>query len=417
MLTARRRYPALTDEPAFKVVLPNYIDDIDDFQPYGGVLGPVFSSGLALPQMLPYQPLPAQNLLAAAPMPHPIALPPQPLFPPPSLDLNSLQQQQQQSWDMFMAAAASEPGSMDAPADPALDLGPRWPQLDMLSSFAAELRTTGNTTTAAGVPLHMASACPERIFGMGQPPAQPALTALHFVPPANSACGDAAPLCDSSTSLSLHHLHHLHHEVLDDAFYILRARRAAADDNPDDALYAWLRVLTWTAPGDRREPLLRPHSRRASVGSSHSSRSSHSGSVYDADDGLAAKLLQLFRSSLDGRAGLLYPRMLALVPCCLELPLLVQAAVHTSACFLHDAGYIDELADGVHSDRAAQMLRVQLSPGDKAMAAGTQLVMDAWYGGQTADLSTHLHGLHEMARLRGGLTTLDTSLVGRLAMA
>ncbi|EPE06653.1 hypothetical protein F503_03080 [Ophiostoma piceae UAMH 11346] len=418
----KRRNPALTNEPAFKVVLPSHIYD---FRTYGGVRGPMFPSSLALQHMQQFQPLSAQSLLVPTPISHPIALPQQSLFPSANLDVSTLQQQQQQPWNMFVATAASESESIDVeggvqaglPADSALNFGTRWPQLDIMSLFAAELTELGDTSdgiNTTSMPLHMAtaasaSASPDPIFGMGQPPAMPA---LHFFPSANSTCGDFAPILDSSVALSLHHQHH---EVLNDAFRILRARRAADGDGAD-GLCAWLRILTWTAPGDRIEaqPLLL--SRRTSVGSSRSSGSSYASSMHDADDALATKLIQLFRSSLKDHSGCLFPYMLMFVPCCLELPLLAQVAVYTSASFLHDTGYLEELADGMHKERAAQVLHAQLHPGDESMAGAIQLVMEEWYCGPTTHLHTRLQGLYETIRLRGGVEKLGTSgLLGRLA--
>ncbi len=57
-------------------------------------------------------------------------------------------------------------------------------------------------------------------------------------------------------------------------------------------------------------------------------------------------------------------------------------------------------------------------PTDDAITAVIQLVMDEWYWGQTESLHTHLRGLRDMIRLRGGLKNLGMNgLISKLAVA
>lgn len=47
-------------------------------------------------------------------------------------------------------------------------------------------------------------------------------------------------------------------------------------------------------------------------------------------------------------------------------------------------------------------LRSPASATDEAISAVSQLILNDWYFGETRDMQTHLKGLRELVRLRGG---------------
>ncbi|EOO03543.1 hypothetical protein UCRPA7_970 [Phaeoacremonium minimum UCRPA7] len=98
------------------------------------------------------------------------------------------------------------------------------------------------------------------------------------------------------------------------------------------------------------------------------------------------------------------------VPFCIQTPLLAQVAIFTSACFLTETGYLDNMATMSHKGLAIRMLNEHLrsksSTTDVAISAVTQLILDEWYWGEASDLRAHLRGLREMIRLRGGFRNL-----------
>ncbi|CAK7215084.1 hypothetical protein SEUCBS140593_002411 [Sporothrix eucalyptigena] len=281
----------------------------------------------------------------------------------------------------------------------------------------------------------------------------------------------------------LDHAAIVHHDVLSDAFQLLQARRKIPDElliggceagistaNMDD-FYAWLRILTWTAPGQYRDGDCggsgRSRSRNGSLSSTSSGKSGSSraqavpvtpgngpGTNLFQITGPAAdlahlpleatrlnadlvriyvKLISRFKSCLDGNPDPSNPYTRVYVPYCLQTPLLAQVAIYTSACFLHETGHLDKMVAVTHKGRAIDMLNAQLQgsrrhafgeddtrsvpTSDDAITAIIQLVMDEWYWGQTRNLHTHLRGLREMIRLRGGLRNLGMNgLISKLAM-
>lgn len=132
-----------------------------------------------------------------------------------------------------------------------------------------------------------------------------------------------------------------------------------------------------------------------------------------------------FKASLDGEPDVhANPYMKHFVPFCLRSPLLVQTAIYTSACFLHETTrgqLMDSTTAVAHKCRAIRMLNEHLqtrgSTTDEAVAAVMQLMLNEWYWGHADDLRAHLRGLREMVRLRGGFGALGMGgLLARLVI-
>jgi hypothetical protein len=136
---------------------------------------------------------------------------------------------------------------------------------------------------------------------------------------------------------------------------------------------------------------------------------------------LVVRLISRFKSDLSGQPGDANPYMKFFVPFCVQTPLLAQISIYTSACFLHETGYIDKTAAMAHKGQAISMLNDHLrsskSTSDEAIIGVLQLILDEWYWGETHDLQAHLRGLREMIRLRGGFRTLGMhGLLSKLAI-
>lgn len=125
-----------------------------------------------------------------------------------------------------------------------------------------------------------------------------------------------------------------------------------------------------------------------------------------------------FKSSLDGDVDQNNNGyMKHFVPFCLHSPLLVQTAIYTAACLLHETSWgvsfgelIESTTAVAHKGHAIRLLNEHLkthgSTTDEAVATVMQLMLNEWYWGNTVDLRAHLSGLREMVRLRGGFENL-----------
>ncbi|CAK7200859.1 hypothetical protein SEUCBS139899_003558 [Sporothrix eucalyptigena] len=393
------------------------------------------------------------------------------------------QNQQQQQWDLFTAAAAAASNAVLGSGGESI-LG-RWQGVDVMTAdnYTEDLPMAGHDNTGSGMTAFF-GAGPTPAFGATFPPTafpdgnfQPSDGCSHSVSGGNDANNDSMFLP------GLDHAAIVHHDVLSDAFQLLQARRKIPDElliggceagistaNMDD-FYAWLRILTWTAPGQYRDGDCggsgRSRSRNGSLSSTSSGKSGSSraqavpvtpgngpGTNLFQITGPAAdlahlpleatrlnadlvriyvKLISRFKSCLDGNPDPSNPYTRVYVPYCLQTPLLAQVAIYTSACFLHETGHLDKMVAVTHKGRAIDMLNAQLQgsrrhafgeddtrsvpTSDDAITAIIQLVMDEWYWGQTRNLHTHLRGLREMIRLRGGLRNLGMNgLISKLAM-
>lgn len=136
-------------------------------------------------------------------------------------------------------------------AEPMLD---RWQEIDLMATDAYDLAATvrvpigGSNDSSSG-----------RVAALFDEGLMPALGGLF---PSTTALVQHLEGDDSNALfLGLDHAAVLHHDVLDDAFKLLQARRSIHDEllaggsaaninmaNMGD-FYAWLRILTWTAPG------------------------------------------------------------------------------------------------------------------------------------------------------------------------
>ena len=133
------------------------------------------------------------------------------------------------------------------------------------------------------------------------------------------------------------------------------------------------------------------------------------------------KLISQFKASLDGNPDPSNPYIRYHVPYCVQSPLLVNVAIYTAACFLSDTGHIDTTVAMAHKGHAIQMLNEHIQsasvPSDEGITGVVQLIVDEWYWGDPNHLHTHLRGLREMIKLRGGFQTLGLhGLISKLAI-
>ncbi|KAK0614029.1 hypothetical protein B0T14DRAFT_293150 [Immersiella caudata] len=133
------------------------------------------------------------------------------------------------------------------------------------------------------------------------------------------------------------------------------------------------------------------------------------------------KLISQFKASLDGNPDPSNPYIRYHVPYCVQSPLLVNVAIYTAACFLSDTGHIDTTVAMAHKGHAIQMLNEHIQstsvPSDEGITGVVQLIVDEWYWGDPNHLHTHLRGLREMIKLRGGFRTLGLhGLISKLAI-
>ncbi|KAK5652432.1 hypothetical protein OQA88_10476 [Cercophora sp. LCS_1] len=122
------------------------------------------------------------------------------------------------------------------------------------------------------------------------------------------------------------------------------------------------------------------------------------------------KLISQFKASLDGNPDASNPYIKYHVPYCVQSPLLVHVAIYTAACFLSDTGHLDKTVAMAHKGFAIQMLNDHInstpSPSDEGITGVVQLIIDEWYWGDPNHLHTHLRGLRDMIRIRGGFRAL-----------
>lgn len=142
---------------------------------------------------------------------------------------------------------------------------------------------------------------------------------------------------------------------------------------------------------------------------------------YTANKSLGMKTLAPFVAALDGIAESSSLYLKHYVPFVTQSPLLTQAAIYTSASYLHATGHMDEVMTMGHKTRAIAALNERMWSGagftDETVACFTHLVLNEWYFGPETDLSPHLRGLREMIRLKGGLQTLGMhGLIAKLAV-
>ncbi|KAL1906185.1 hypothetical protein Sste5344_008021 [Sporothrix stenoceras] len=434
----KRRNPAVPREPAFKVVLPAQDYDYAKFS--------------GIPNAIEQQRRHQQQFL----------------------------QQQQEQWDIFTAAAAAA-GNNVLGADPILD---RWQGLDLMPTddyTMTDAPMAEGSDGGGGLPAFFNTGNASAFGGSFPPTGFPI---QQYGDGSHEGQGHGRPNSGNAETdngmflLNLDHAAIIHHDVLSDAFQLLQARQSISNEllasvssgRTDstsaanmDYFYAWLRILTWTAPGHYGHSNNSTSSgsggrgqSRSRNGSQSSTSSGHSlpGTNLLQITGPAAdlahlpleatrlnvdlvriyvKLISRFKSCLDGNPDPTNPYTRIYVPYCLQTPLLAQVAIYTSACFLHETGHLDKMVAVTHKGRAIDMLNAQLQGGsstsgdggpaststsDDAITAVIQLVMDEWYWGQTQNLHAHLRGLREMIRLRGGLQNLGMNgLVRKLAMA
>ncbi|KIH90447.1 hypothetical protein SPBR_09027 [Sporothrix brasiliensis 5110] len=272
--------------------------------------------------------------------------------------------------------------------------------------------------------------------------------------------------------IDLDHAAIIQHDVLRSAFQLLYARYNYPDglltggstNDPSPAkmndFYAWLRILTWTAPGNYRhngsssaDGHGKIRSRNGSQSGTSSGNSLHGTNLSQVSDRIAdlghkpaevtcadndadqiyAKLLSRFKSCFDGNKDLSSPWTRTYAPYCLQTPLLAQVAIYTSSCFLHETGHLDKAVTLTHKGRAIDMLNAQLqgrssnrgnggpastSTSDDAITTVIHRIMAEWYWGQTQNLNIHLRCLCEMIRHRGGFRNLGMNgLISKLTMA
>lgn len=134
------------------------------------------------------------------------------------------------------------------------------------------------------------------------------------------------------------------------------------------------------------------------------------------------KLISPFKASIDGNPDASNPYMKYHVPYCVQSPLLVHVAIYTAACFLSDTGHIDLTVAMSHKVYAIQQLNEHIRataaiPSDEGITGVVQLIADEWYWGDANNLHTHLRGLREMIKLRGGFRQLGLhGLISKLAI-
>ncbi|KAF4450614.1 hypothetical protein F53441_6275 [Fusarium austroafricanum] len=130
------------------------------------------------------------------------------------------------------------------------------------------------------------------------------------------------------------------------------------------------------------------------------------------------QLLSRFKCAVDGNPDPGNEFMNFWIPCTLQDPLLLQIVLFTSSCFLSETGHFTKALKYAHKHQVYQMLNSQLrdqetQTSDTLILGVVQMIADSWYWGATHDLKTHLNGLKDMIKMRGGLSQLG--LRGHLA--
>lgn len=133
------------------------------------------------------------------------------------------------------------------------------------------------------------------------------------------------------------------------------------------------------------------------------------------------RLISQFKASIDGNPDASNPYLRYYVPYTVQSPLLVNIAIYTAACFLTETGHIQPEAAMGHKGFAIKLLndhiRSRSPPTDEGITGVIQLVVDEWLWGDPRNLHTHLRGLRELIRIKGGFRYLGLhGLIGKLAI-
>jgi len=136
---------------------------------------------------------------------------------------------------------------------------------------------------------------------------------------------------------------------------------------------------------------------------------------------LDVKLISPFKASIDGNPDPSNPYLKNYVPYTVQSPLLVHVAIYTAACFLTETGHLDADVALTHKGFAIKLLndhiRSMSPPSDEGIAGVTQLITDEWLWGDPNNLHSHLRGLRELIRAKGGFRNLgQQGLISKLAI-
>lgn len=133
------------------------------------------------------------------------------------------------------------------------------------------------------------------------------------------------------------------------------------------------------------------------------------------------KLISPFKASIDGNPDPSNPYLKSYVPYTVQSPLLVHVAIYTAACFLTETGHLGADVAMTHKGFAIKLLndhiRSMSPPTDEGIAGVIQLIVDEWLWGDASNLHSHLRGLRELIRTKGGFRNLGQhGLISKLAI-
>ncbi|KAL2261452.1 hypothetical protein VTK26DRAFT_4143 [Humicola hyalothermophila] len=199
-----------------------------------------------------------------------------------------------------------------------------------------------------------------------------------------------------------------HSEEVHDAIRMLRGYRSTpsywASQNLSPGGHAWTMMpaglpgaggIPWPVPG--------PDQDLARLPVAHTMQDAELLSIY-------VKFLSQFNASLDGKPDATNPYIKFWVPYFIQSGLLVRVAIYTAACFLTDTGHVDRTTAMAHKGHVIKLLeqhiRSQVPTSDEAIAGVIQLIVVEWLWGNIGDIPTHMCGLRNMIKFRGGFRSL-----------